>query len=652
MRDLAPSGLDPGEVRRAADEVLSRREFFRPGPNLIERAQAWLAERLEGILGGIAGGSRGAVVVGVVVVLGLLALVAVALRSARGITRDPFRRAGGSRVSMASAADWLAEAVGHEGDGRWRQGLRCRHRALVAALAERGDVAEIPGRTARDYQADVTARLVGTAEPMAEATRLFEAAWYGRYPTGAAEAHQFASLAHEVLGARPQRIPTAADQPGVLSSVGVESGRAGLGTLLPWMLVAAGLVLAVGLAGRGPNDGPPLDPRSTGPAGTKGLVDTLAELGAEVEVTSRLPGPRDRTVLLLADRLEDESVDDLKAWVEAGGTLVLGDPGSVLNPAEVKGPAGFGLADVELTPGCDLEALRGVGRISAPSAFYLEVPEGATGCFGPDVTPGDRTPGSGPTEEAWLVAAPTGSGMIVVLGGPGALVNDYLDSDDNAVLAAALLLPGLEAQSGANRSGTPTGDRPAVGRAVMVIEPPGPGGGRASLGDLVPLAVKLALVQLAVAFAVLVAARARRLGQPVEEPPLVPVAATEAVMAVAGLNQRAGAHHGAASTLRRDARRTLTGRLGLPPDTPGSRIAEVMAVRGLLDPGRIAPALPTAAGDASGTTPSTTSKVTSKVTLGVEEVAVMLDDDPVDGTAGLVDLAVGLEVLKRRTSGG
>jgi hypothetical protein len=98
-----------------------------------------------------------------------------------------------------SAKEWRAEAVRLEADGRWPEGLRCRHRALVADLVRRGAIPEQPGRTAGEYVRDVARTLPDASVPLAAATELFEAAWYGGASTGAAEAARFADLEARVL---------------------------------------------------------------------------------------------------------------------------------------------------------------------------------------------------------------------------------------------------------------------------------------------------------------------------------------------------------------------------------------------------------------------------------------------------------------------
>src|SRR5690606_37520858 len=57
----------------------------------------------------------------------------------------------------------------------------------------------------------------------------------------------------------------------------------------PYAVLAAVLLLVGWLTADRRAGGPPLDPRSTAPDGTKALVDTLERLGAEVVVTGDLP---------------------------------------------------------------------------------------------------------------------------------------------------------------------------------------------------------------------------------------------------------------------------------------------------------------------------------------------------------------------------
>lgn len=351
---------------------------------------------------------------------------------------------------------------------------------------------------------------------------------------------------------------------------------------LPLTVVVLAVLAAVLIAGPPGRNGPPLDPRSTGPTGTKALVDVLEALGTDVRLTDGVD-TGDAVALLLDDtRDEEEGFADLQGWVRAGGTLVVADPGSRFAP-DVAGTAGIGPLATSLPRVCALAALAGVDRVAAPGGVVYELPgPDAVGCF-------PRGDGH------WLVVSQEQAGTVVALGGTGALTNAALGEADNAVLAAALL-----ATDG--------------GGGLAFLRPAEPGAGEADLGDLVGDEVWLALVQLAIAFAVVVAWRARRLGAPVREPQPVQIAGSELVTAVGNLLQQTRARGQAARLLRDDVRRELAERLGLPPDSAPDAVAAAAARR-------------------TGAPPDALT-------------ALLAGDDPV-GETGLVDLATDLERARR-----
>lgn len=323
--------------------------------------------------------------------------------------------------------------------------------------------------------------------------------------------------------------------------------------LLPWALVAAGIGLFVLVVGRGGNDnGRYLDPTSTGGSGTKALVDTLREVGADVEVTDGDPDRRTNAVLLLVDGLNNERRRALAGWVESGGTLVLADDGSSLNPFRPQRPSIFGLSVSDLDRHCTVPALRPVGKVDVPGAVLLGPRPPAVGCF--KTSDGDAESG------AWLVTQSVGAGNLVVLGGGSAFTNGNLGHADNGLLAVTLLAPRLSSR-------------------VQVYPLPAPGGGRRTLVDLVSPHVKLALVELAIAFAIYALWRARRLGRPVLEPLPVEIPGSELVVAVGRLFQRSRSRDRAAALVRDGARRRLAGRLGLGPDAPVDDVAAAVAAR-------------------------------------------------------------------------
>ncbi len=196
--DLPRPSEGPAEARRRAVEILGRPEF-RPQPrSLWQRALDKLGELIGKVVGGLGAGSP--VLAWVVVAVAAALIGLVVWRAARALSVDAgvgAGVAGGGR--RRPAADWRAEAAGHEAAGRFRDALRCSWRATVADLAARGLVEEAPGRTTGDYRARVARSLPTAAEPFAQATLLFEDAWYAAVEVGPAEAAQVRALGDQVL---------------------------------------------------------------------------------------------------------------------------------------------------------------------------------------------------------------------------------------------------------------------------------------------------------------------------------------------------------------------------------------------------------------------------------------------------------------------
>lgn len=322
----------------------------------------------------------------------------------------------------------------------------------------------------------------------------------------------------------------------------------------PLLALAVAVLVVAALTAPRPDTGLPLDPASTGPDGTRALLDVLDGLGHPARVVAPADvGDADATgdadvILLLHDtfRADDRRHAALRRRVERGARLVIADPGSPLTPD----PAGdLGLADRILSRACRVAALRDVTQVRpGPGAAY-DVPAGATGCF----------PAAA---GAWLTIQQRGRGDIVALGGPEPLTNAALGRADHAVLAAQLLAP-------------------AGGGTVAVIRPvlstAADGGDR--LSALVPGYVVTMALQLLLGFALLVAHRARRLGPPLRETSPVRLANAELTSAVGGLLARNAARGAAADGIARDLRRRLARRLGLPADADADEVAAVAAER-------------------------------------------------------------------------
>jgi hypothetical protein len=201
--DLPVPEHDPGEVRDATRRVLRRPEFQPAQRSGVQIAWDWLMEQLGILLGLLASGGAGSIVGLVVVLLIMAAVFLLIVRFSRGITRDPAMAAALPAVPRRSGAEWRAEAEAQERAGEWRQAVRSRYRALVADLATRGLVDEIPGRTAGEYRGEVRRNVPTAAAEFADATELFELAWYARWPTGPDDAARLRALSDQVL----RRVP-------------------------------------------------------------------------------------------------------------------------------------------------------------------------------------------------------------------------------------------------------------------------------------------------------------------------------------------------------------------------------------------------------------------------------------------------------------
>ena len=205
------------------------------------------------------------------------------------------------------------------------------------------------------------------------------------------------------------------------------------------------------------------------------------------------------------------------------------------------------IRDRSATASCDL--LDGVAdEVEADAWLALAPPPGATvACY---------PVGSG----FGLVAAPLGSGEVVVLGAPGAIVNGAIGEADHARLAVAIIAP-----TGQER--------------VEFLWDATIGGGDVELLDLVPRRARLAFWILVAAAATYAVSRARRVGAPVVEDLPVRVPGSELVLAIGDLLARHGHRDAAAARLRADLRRDLAGVLHVSHDTPPDILVELSSHR-------------------------------------------------------------------------
>jgi hypothetical protein len=197
--ELPEPVASPEEVRQQADDVLDGREFQRPEPNLVQRAEEWLRERFNDFLNELVVGDAGSVVGWAVLALAVGLLVFFVVRLGRSVQRDPRTETAIEVERARTAAEWREDAEDHERRGAWKDALRSRFRALVADLVDLHRVDDLPGRTAGEYRAEVASEVPDAADAFAAATGLFEEAWYGNRATGPDENARFRALADEVV---------------------------------------------------------------------------------------------------------------------------------------------------------------------------------------------------------------------------------------------------------------------------------------------------------------------------------------------------------------------------------------------------------------------------------------------------------------------
>ncbi len=272
----------------------------------------------------------------------------------------------------------------------------------------------------------------------------------------------------------------------------------------------------------------------------------LSLSGLDVRAAPTPPQPPGAFVLLQDVRDETQAASLLR-WAERGGRLVVLDPGSrVLPLLGVGAGAPIGLVGPRsLVPDCPVPEIVGVREIASDASDLTLQPTdpSAVACF---VRPGG----------SYAVFIRHGEGRVVLFGGSSFLTNDYLDQEDNAVLALRVF----------------------GGGRLVVFGPAAPPNVRSStLWDLLPRQGRLVVIQLAWAGLLFAVARARRLGKPVIEEPIAPIPASELVRATAGLYRRARAAGFCGNLLRSSARERLAGRVGAQRDTAGTELADLLS---------------------------------------------------------------------------
>lgn len=205
-----PPTVDPEAARETARDILSGAEYAEPEPSVVERAAEWVLDRVGSFIGTLTGGGPGSLIGWSIVAVFVGAAVWLIVRSLRVPTTRLPPADDGMRLDTAErrdAAAWLEEAERAEARGDLSEALRCRHRALVATTVSRRLTDDVPGRTVREHQQQLTARFPQVGPEIAELTERFERTWYGGEPVSAEVLRRFsqqcASIADSVTEPAP-----------------------------------------------------------------------------------------------------------------------------------------------------------------------------------------------------------------------------------------------------------------------------------------------------------------------------------------------------------------------------------------------------------------------------------------------------------------
>ncbi len=335
-----------------------------------------------------------------------------------------------------------------------------------------------------------------------------------------------------------------------------------------WLLI--GLVVLLGGAGIAALHAPPvnedLNPGAVSSTGAHALADILAGLGRQVITATSVPAavraaaPGSTLVITSPQYLSGADLSEL-ARVQASVLLIQPDPAALRAIAAAVTLIGGSEPVVVTAPACQLDAatLAGTADMGGENLLVSHPTTAAQECY---------TSTSGPT----LVQLQVRGRTVTVLGTGAPLTNARLANEGNAALAINLLsshrivwlVPAVVAVAAATTRGPRT------------------------FTSLLPLAVYLVTIQLAVAALLAAAWRARRLGQLVAEPLPVVVRAAETTEGHGRLYQARHARAQAAEALRSGLLSRLEPALGLPTGASQDAVLAAVAQRSGTGPPQLA----------------------------------------------------------------
>ncbi len=345
-----------------------------------------------------------------------------------------------------------------------------------------------------------------------------------------------------------------------------------VGSIVALLAVVAAVVAVLALSGG--SDPVPFDAASAEPDGYRAVSLLLEDGGASTVTTSAEEldpaalGGGDAVVVPVAEWLTEGERSRLMEAASNGATVVLAAEDSFIpidRQSLVRTPA------LPVARGrCDIAEIDDLESLDDIAFWVLEDPDPQQQlCFADGVG-------------ALVSSEAVGAGTVVRLSSPYLWANARLQPDkedggqplDNGPMAVQLLA--------------------GVG-TVHFVEAVPPAGvtpdGTQNPIQLMPLTVKMAIIQAAAAFVFYAWWRGRRLGAPVRESVPVEVAGSELVEAVGGLLRRHGSVGSAASVLRERECRELAAALGVPREAGPDALVSAVSARTRRQPEDVAATL-------------------------------------------------------------
>jgi hypothetical protein len=187
-------------AQKSARHELAKPPYHRNDPTWFDKVLSWLWRHAIDLVSRASHHAPGhGLGLGLVLILIAVAVVAIVMRV------GPLRRPTSAREPVfgdtdRAAVDYRRQAAEYAASSQWALAVRERLRAIARELEERGILEPRPGRTADELRREASAQLPALAERFRDATRTFDAIWYGGVAASAADDELLRSLDQQLTG--------------------------------------------------------------------------------------------------------------------------------------------------------------------------------------------------------------------------------------------------------------------------------------------------------------------------------------------------------------------------------------------------------------------------------------------------------------------